>query len=63
MNMEFGVEGMTCHKCVDVRSARCPGVDGVEIDFDAAALRVVSAEPVDRELVDAAIVEAGFTGR
>ncbi|MGW0809159.1 heavy-metal-associated domain-containing protein [Nonomuraea sp. NPDC002799] len=59
----YQVEGMTCGHCVSSVTeevSRVAGVSGVEVDLASGAVTVTSQAPIDRELVDAAVVEAGY---
>jgi copper chaperone len=61
---DYVVAGMTCEHCVravtqEVRAV--PGVRHVAVDLDGGQLRVVSDQPLDFDLVSAAVDEAGYT--
>ena len=61
---DYVVAGMTCEHCVravteEVRTV--PGVRHVAVELDGGQLRVVSDEPLDFDLVAAAVDEAGYT--
>jgi copper chaperone CopZ len=60
--LRFAVPGMTCGHCVvAVRGeiAKVPGVETVSVDLDTKAV-VVAGAGVDRDLVWAAVDEAGY---
>lgn len=57
------VKGMTCSGCMNkVTNAvtSVEGVDDVDIDITTGEVTVISAAPVDRQRVRAAINEAGY---
>lgn len=57
------VTGMTCGHCVaSVREeiGELPGVERVDVVLDSGEVTVVSADPLDREAVSAAVEEAGY---
>jgi copper chaperone len=59
--IEFQVEGMSCQHCVGAVTKAIRALDAgshVEVDLDAASVRVQSQETADR--LSAAIVEAGY---
>ncbi|GAA3531004.1 heavy-metal-associated domain-containing protein [Nonomuraea rosea] len=59
----YQVEGMTCGHCVSSVTeevGKVAGVSGVEVDLAAGAVTVTSQEPLDRTVIDAAVVEAGY---
>ncbi|MGN9841443.1 heavy-metal-associated domain-containing protein [Nonomuraea sp. H19] len=59
----YQVEGMTCGHCVSSVTAevgKVAGVSEVEVDLTSGAVTVTSAAPLDRELVEAAVTEAGY---
>lgn len=63
--VQMTVTGMTCDHCVAavtkaVRST--PGADAadVDIDLDSGVVKIASANPVDRDAVEAAIVDEGY---
>jgi copper chaperone len=59
----FTVKGMTCGHCVAaVREelGRIDGVTDVDVDLDSGAVVLTSARPVPRDLVAAAVDEAGY---
>jgi copper chaperone CopZ len=63
---DFIVTGMTCNHCVATVSravAQVPGVTGVSVDLVAngeSTLHVDSSDPIDGELVVAAVEGAGY---
>jgi copper chaperone CopZ len=60
--LRFAVPGMTCCHCVSaVRGelAKVPGVEAVSVDLDTKTV-VVTGTGVDRDLVWAAVDEAGY---
>jgi copper chaperone len=60
---EFTVVGMTCGHCTNAVSseiAKLAGVTSVDVDLESGAVRVESSVPLDRELVAAAVDEAGY---
>lgn len=59
----YPVTGMTCSHCVNAVSAEVaaiPGVSDVTVDLAGGTVTFTSAEPVDREVVRAAVDEAGY---
>ncbi|WP_229071157.1 heavy-metal-associated domain-containing protein [Actinoplanes sp. DH11] len=59
----YPVSGMTCSHCVNAVSgevSRIPGVSDVRVDLAAGNVTVISAEPLDRAVVAAAVDEAGY---
>jgi copper chaperone CopZ len=61
--MHFTVPGMTCSHCVTaVRDAvgKVPGVDTVLVDLDTKTV-VVKGAGLDRQLLSAAVDNAGYT--
>jgi copper chaperone len=60
---EFTVTGMTCGHCSNAVSseiAKIAGVTNVDVDLASGVVRVESSAPVDRQLVAAAVDEAGY---
>lgn len=63
---DFIVTGMTCNHCVATVSravAQVPGVTGVSVDLvanGASTLHVDTSDPIDGELVVAAVEGAGY---
>jgi copper chaperone len=60
--IEFQVEGMSCQHCVGAVTKAIHALDAgarVDVDLDAARVRVQSQEKADR--LGAAIAEAGYT--
>ncbi|QIX28460.1 heavy-metal-associated domain-containing protein [Nocardioides sp. JQ2195] len=59
----YTVGGMTCGHCVTSVTeevAGISGVHGVTVDLESGALTFTSARPVARDVVDAAVREAGY---
>jgi copper chaperone len=59
----YTVTGMTCGHCVQAVTDEIKGLDGVEqvdVDLSEGAVTVVSATPLAREAVAAAVDEAGY---
>lgn len=59
----YTVTGMSCQHCIDAVTAevgRITGVEQVDVDLDAGAVTVTSAEPVASDEVREAVDEAGF---
>ncbi len=59
----FTVVGMTCGHCVSSVSGevgKISGVTSVDVDLTSGAVKVGSDAPIDRELVRAAVEEAGY---
>ncbi len=62
----FNVSGMTCGHCVNAVTQELSAVAGVQdvtvvlAPGEAAAVTVVSAEPLDSSVVRAAVDEAGY---
>lgn len=59
----FTVVGMSCQHCIDAVTAevgRIAGVEQVEVDLAAGAVRVTSQAALDRTEVREAVDEAGF---
>ncbi len=59
----YAVTGMNCQHCVDSVTAevgRVSGVEQVQVDLAAGTVAVTSAEPLDLDVVRAAVDEAGF---
>lgn len=60
---EYEVQGMTCGHCVQAVTqelAAVPGVDAVTVDLDSGTATITSADGIDRDLVRAAVDEAGY---
>lgn len=60
--IEFQVEGMSCQHCVGAVTKAIRALDTgahIDVDLDAACVRVQSQEKADR--LSAAIAEAGYT--
>ncbi|ORM27699.1 cation transporter [Williamsia sp. 1135] len=59
----YTVVGMTCRHCVasvTEEVGEVSGVDRVEVDLESGGLIVHVSEPVAREKVEAAVIEAGY---
>lgn len=59
----FNVEGMSCEHCVNAITGevnKLSGIEKVAVDLKANTV-TITADPVDRVAVEAAIVEAGYT--
>lgn len=59
----YNVSGMSCQHCVDAVSgelSKLEPVEAVEIDLEAGAVTITSAEPLAPEAVRAAVDEAGY---
>ena len=59
----YRVIGMTCDHCVasvTEEVGEIPGVDGVEVELSSGQMNVHVAQPVARDAVEAAVVEAGY---
>jgi len=62
-NATYEVKGMTCDHCVRAVSGEIgeiPGVQDVNVDLGSGNVEITSEAPLDRDLVAAAIDEAGF---
>ena len=60
----YTVVGMTCGHCVQAVTdeiARLGGVGEVAIDLASGRVDITSEAPLDREAVQAAVDEAGYT--
>jgi len=59
----YTVTGMTCAHCVNSVSTevgQLPGVRDVQVDLAAGAVTVTSDQPLDQQVVAAAVDEAGY---
>ena len=59
----YQVEGMTCGHCVSSVTeevGKVAGVSGIDVDLASGAVTVTSQAPLDRTVIDAAVVEAGY---
>ena len=59
----FTVTGMTCAHCVGAVTQEVGALDGVtdvRVDLGTGEVEVASTQPLERELVAAAVVEAGY---
>ena len=57
------VTGMTCGHCaasVSEEIRELAGVEAVDVTVETGAVVVTSAQPLEREAVAAAVVEAGY---
>jgi len=62
-NATYEVKGMTCDHCVRAVSGEIgeiPGVQDVNVDLASGNVEITSEAPLERDLVAAAIDEAGF---
>lgn len=60
----YVVEGMTCGHCVNAVTQEVSAIEGVEqvdVVLDGGTVTVVSAAPLARDAVAAAVDEAGYT--
>lgn len=60
---EYQVTGMTCGHCVSSVTEEVgalDGVHGVDVDLPTGRVTVTSAAALDREVVRAAVAEAGY---
>lgn len=61
---EYVVAGMTCEHCVTAVTEEVlavPGVREVTVHLDGGTMNVTSAEPLEFDVVSAAVSEAGYT--
>lgn len=59
----YTVAGMTCGHCVGAVTeevGQVSGVTNVDVDLEAGTVTVTSENPVDVELIRAAVDEAGY---
>ncbi|MEV0702266.1 heavy metal-associated domain-containing protein [Saccharopolyspora sp. NPDC050389] len=59
----FVVKGMTCSGCMSKVTSAVTGVEGVtdvDVDISNGELTVVSASPVDPDVIRKAVNEAGY---
>lgn len=59
----WNVTGMTCGHCaasVTEEISEIDGVESVDVTVETGTVVVSSAEPITREAVEAAVVEAGY---
>ena len=57
------VAGMTCGHCVNAVATELSGIDGVTdvtVELDTGRATVTSNNPLDRNIVSAAVDEAGY---
>ncbi|MGC4810717.1 heavy-metal-associated domain-containing protein [Micromonospora sp. DT228] len=63
VNTTFQVQGMTCGHCVSAVSAEVgaiAGVRDVQVDLATGQVAVSSEQPLDVQVVRAAVDEAGY---
>ncbi|MEU8326849.1 copper ion binding protein [Micromonospora sp. NPDC048839] len=63
VNTTFQVQGMTCGHCVSAVSVEVGGIAGVrdvQVDLATGQVTVSSEQPLDVQLVRAAVDEAGY---
>jgi copper chaperone CopZ len=65
VNTEYVVSGMSCQHCVDAVTGELARLDlveevGVDLEAGTVTVTVSSGEPLDREVVRAAIDETGY---
>ncbi|MFG2047457.1 heavy-metal-associated domain-containing protein [Micromonospora sp. NPDC048935] len=63
VNTTFQVQGMTCGHCVSAVSAEVgaiAGVRDVQVDLATGQVSVSSEQPLDVQVVRAAVDEAGY---
>jgi copper chaperone len=61
---DYVVTGMTCEHCeraVEGEVVQIPGVEAATASADTGRLVVTTNEPVDHDLIVAAVAEAGYT--
>ena len=61
---DYVVAGMTCEHCTQAVTEEVlavPGVREVLVHLDGGSMAVTSEEPVDFEVLSAAVSEAGYT--
>jgi copper chaperone len=61
---DYVVAGMTCEHCTQAVTEEVlavPGVREVLVRLDGGSMTVTSAEPVDFDVLSAAVSEAGYT--
>ena len=61
---DYVVAGMTCEHCTQAVTEEVLGVPGVQqvtVHLDGGTMSVTSAEPVDFDVLSAAVGEAGYT--
>jgi copper chaperone len=61
---DFVVAGMTCEHCTQAVTEEVlavPGVREVTVHLDGGTMAVTSEEPVEFDLLSAAVSEAGYT--
>ncbi|GAB4105392.1 cation transporter [Micromonospora taraxaci] len=63
VNTTYQVQGMTCGHCVSAVTAEVGGIAGVhdvQVDLATGRVTVDSDQPLDTEVVRAAVDEAGY---
>jgi copper chaperone len=58
------VSGMTCGHCVAAVTeelSEIAGVEHVDVVLESGAVTITSADPIDPAVVEAAVVEAGYS--
>ncbi|WP_433128817.1 heavy-metal-associated domain-containing protein [Micromonospora sp. CA-240977] len=63
VNTTFQVQGMTCGHCVSAVSAEVGAIEGVrdvQVDLATGQVTVSSKQPLDVQVVRAAVDEAGY---
>lgn len=61
---DYVVAGITCEHCTQAVTEEVlgvPGVQEVKVLLDGGQMTVTSVEPVDFEVLEAAVSEAGYT--
>ena len=59
----YTVTGMTCGHCVasvTEEISEIPGVESVDVVLDSGAVTVTSSQPLEQQVVQAAVEEAGY---
>lgn len=60
----YRIDGMTCGHCVNAVQTELATIDGVSevvVDLEAGTATVTSDAPLDDAVVEAAVVEAGYS--
>ncbi|WP_372728143.1 heavy-metal-associated domain-containing protein [Nocardioides sp.] len=61
---DWTVTGMTCGHCVASVTEEISEIEGVEnvaVDLPTGTVTVTSAQPIERDRVEAAVSEAGYS--
>ena len=61
---DYVVAGMTCEHCTQAVTEEVlavPGVQEVKVLLDGGRMSVTSTEPLDFDVLEAAVSEAGYT--